>query len=291
MTRFPLIPGLSNLADQYDCYIIDLWGVMHDGVTAFPAALDCLRELKGRGARVIILSNAPRRASEVEARNSELGIEKELVDLVMSSGELTWQHLKTRRDPFYRRLGTRCFHLGPDRDHGMRDGLGLTFTQRLTEADFILLTGPREQKDEVEDYLALLTEARDLGLPMICANPDYVVVRGGKREICAGALGLKYAELGGELRYQGKPDREIYDLCFERLNVSDRGRVLAVGDSLRTDVQGAKGAGVDALFIAGGIHGEELGMTDGKAPDAQKLAAMIAAAPARPDAVMTKLFW
>jgi len=291
MPETPLLPGLERLAERYETFIIDLWGVMHDGVTAFPAALDCLRRLKARGGANVILSNAPRRASAVAARNAELGIDPELVDLVMSSGEVTWRHLKDRPDRWYRALGRRCHQLGPARDLGMREALGLDFVDDPAEADFILLTGPLGTHDRVEDYQDYLSAALARKLPMVCANPDWEVIRDGRREICAGAIAKAYVRMGGDVRYHGKPDREIYDACLAPLGAVDRRRVLALGDSLRTDVAGAVGAGIDAVFVAGGIHATELGMDGGGDPNPAGLRKLIEGAAARPLAVLSVLSW
>jgi HAD superfamily hydrolase (TIGR01459 family) len=291
MTKTTVLRGLSEVANDYDTFIVDLWGVMHDGVAAFPEAVDCLGRLKSMGGCNIILSNAPRRASEVASRNSELGISPTLVDLVMSSGEATWRHLSRRPDPWYRALGGRCFHLGPERDLGMRDGLEIRFVETLGDADFILLTGAVGFEDKVADYDALLAEALSRALPMVCANPDREVIRGGRREICAGAIALAYEERGGEVRYHGKPDSEIYDECLTALGIVDRRRVLALGDSLRTDIAGAVRAGIDALFVAGGIHADELGLTQGGTLDGRQLDALIAAAPEKPLAALPHLVW
>jgi HAD superfamily hydrolase (TIGR01459 family) len=291
MSDIPLLPGLETLAERYQTFIVDLWGVMHDGVNVFPAALDCLRRLKAGGARIVILSNAPRRASAVAARNAELGIDPELVDLVMSSGEVAWRHLKDRADPWYRALGRRCHQLGPARDLGMREDLGLDFVEDPAEADFILLTGAVGMRDRVEDYQGYLSAALDRGLPMVCANPDWEVIRDGAREICAGAIAKAYVRMGGDVRYHGKPDREIYDACLAPLGSVDRGRVLALGDSLRTDVAGAQGAGIDAVFVAGGIHATELGMDGGGDPDRAVLRRLFENASVRPLAVLSVLSW
>ena len=145
---------------------------LENGVTAFPAALDCMARLKAEGRKVLILSNAPRRSAAVIERNAELGIGPQHFDLVLSSGEATWRCLKDRSDPWYRALGRYAFQLGPARDQGMRDGLDLTFVETLEEADFILLTGALDSADSVADYDEQLAQARARDLPMACANPD-----------------------------------------------------------------------------------------------------------------------
>lgn len=287
----PLYPGLCALAEGYDGFIVDLWGVLHDGVRAFPAAVACLEELKRRDKRILILSNAPRRAAAVAARNAELGIPPRLVDAVMSSGEEAWQCLLDRPDPWYRGLGQRSYHLGPARDLGMREGLDYTFVDDLSAADFVLLTGALSPEDESKDYLPLLRRALDRALPMVCANPDLEVIRGGRREICAGTIALLYEEIGGEVRYHGKPHADIYDTCLALLDGIPRARIAAVGDSLRTDIAGAARAGIDGIFVTGGIHGDELGAdADGNAYPA-RLNALCRAAGQSPKAALPALRW
>lgn len=291
MPTVPLFPGLSALADRYDGFIVDLWGVLHDGVAAFPAAVDSLRALRARNKRIVILSNAPRRQQEVAARNAQPGIAPELSDAVWSSGEDTWRHLSARRDAWYRALGRRCYHLGPGRDHGMRDGLDYDFVDDLGVADFVLLTGALGTEDRVEDYARPLARARARGLAMICANPDLVVVRGGRREICAGTIALGYEELGGAVRYHGKPHAGIYQTCFDFLQVADRRRIAAIGDSLRTDVAGAAAVGIDSIFVAAGIHGEELGMSGEVDVDPARLIAFFDKSDRHPAAALSFLRW
>jgi HAD superfamily hydrolase (TIGR01459 family) len=283
--------GLSGLAGDYDAFIVDLWGVLHDGVSAFPEAVACLSALKARGKQVLILSNAPRRAAVVAARNLELGIPSKLCDAVVSSGEDAWQHLKCRPDPWYRALGRRCYHLGPERDFGMREGLDYDFVDDLAAADFVLNTGTLSSEHAVEVYTPLLSEARDRGLPMVCANPDLEVIRGGRREICAGATALHYEELGGEVRYHGKPHRAIYETCFRALDGVEPGRIAAIGDSLRTDIAGAQAVGIDGVFVAEGIHAEELGMAGGAPPKEAALAALFKARGLTPKATLAVLRW
>jgi len=260
MLEIPQYMGLAPLADRYDGYILDLWGVLHDGVQAFPEAIVCLERLRALDKGIAILSNAPRRSAEVEERMNELGIAPGLYDYVLSSGEVAWRHLHDRTDEWYRNLGRRCFHLGPDRDRGMREGLNLDFTEAVEEADFVLNTGAHMTEDTVDTYGHELRAAAAARLPMVCANPDLEVIRGGKREICAGLLAQHYEELGGSVRYHGKPFHEVYAACLGALGLADRRRVLGVGDSLRTDIAGASSAELDGLLVLGGIHADALGI-------------------------------
>ncbi|WP_299616336.1 TIGR01459 family HAD-type hydrolase [Pelagibius sp.] len=284
-------PGLSALADRYDAFIVDLWGVMHDGIAAFPEAVTALEALKAAGKRSVILSNAPRRATVVAERNAELGIPVDLPDHTLTSGEDTWQHLNTRPDAWYRALGRRCYHLGPDRDQGMREGLDFDFVESLEDAEFILTTGNLDRRDTVEVYRNFLGEALALKLPMICSNPDLEVIRGGVREICGGAIALDYEQRGGAVRWHGKPHPEVYRSCFALLDGVEPARIAAIGDSLRTDVAGAKAAGIDAIFVAGGIHGEELAVDKNGDIDPQRLSDFFAGTAEQPDAVVPIMRW
>ncbi len=287
----PIHHGLSEIAGRYDAFIIDLWGVLHDGVRAFPEAVACLEQLRAHDKRVLILSNAPRRAESVAARNVELGIARELCDGVMSSGEAAWRHLARRDDPWHRALGRRCHHIGPARDRGMREGLDYDFVDDPAQADFILNTGTLDFGDSAARYDALLRAALARRLPMVCANPDLEVIRGGRREICAGAVARAYEDMGGEVRYHGKPHAAIYQDCLALIELPAGARVAAIGDSLRTDIAGARAAGLDGIFITGGLQGEELGADAEGNVEAARLAAFCAAAGEAPAAALPVLRW
>jgi HAD superfamily hydrolase (TIGR01459 family) len=211
----------------------------------------------------------------------------------MSSGEEAWQYLKRRDDPFYAALGRRCLHIGSDRDLEIRDGLALEFQGEAEEAEFILNTGPADWDDTIEDYVPLLRRCLARHLPMVCANPDLVVMHGAKLALCAGALAEWYEEEGGKVRWHGKPYRSVYDACLALLGIADGSRILAVGDSLRTDIAGAAAAGIDSLFIAGGIHAEEFGLVQGMnpSPDLGRIEATLDAGGHHPVAVAAHFRW
>lgn len=285
------LTGISSIAEHYDAFICDLWGVLHDGVRSFPQAVDCLQKLRGQSKKILILSNAPRRATEVTQRMGELGIPAELYDFALSSGEETWEHLKSRRDPWYQALGPKCFHFGPDRDRGMRDGLDYHFIDDLGEADFLLNTGAHLAVDSVDIYRADLERALEQGLPMVCANPDLEVIRGGVREICAGALASHYEELGGVVRYHGKPHAGVYERCFRELEGIEKHRIAAVGDSLRTDIAGGLAAGIDGILVTSGIHGEVLQSDEQTLPPKDRLEALMEQEGHRPRFVVSSFQW
>ena len=248
----PLLPGLGVLAGQYDGFILDLWGVLHDGERPMAGAVDAVERLRQAGKRIVILSNAPRRAAGVIRRISEIGIPRALYDELLSSGEATWRWLKDGQP-----AGQRFYPIMAARDGNMREGLDLE-PAPIEAADFILNTGVESSADKIEDFEAVLRKGAMRDLLMVCANPDLVVIHAGKQEICAGALAQRYEQLGGRVQYFGKPHPPIYRDCLALLGIAERRRILAVGDSLRTDIAGANAAGLDGLLVLGGIHQEEL---------------------------------
>ena len=283
--------GLAEIAGDFDGFIVDLWGCLHDGVTAFPAAVEAVTRLKTAGGRILILSNAPRRAHEVIARCRELGIDERCYHGVLSSGEDAWQNLKQRSDPWYAALGQRCYHLGPDRDAGMREGLDLEFVEALEAADFLLNTGSHLPEDTIETYGSVIGAAVEAGLPMVCANPDLEVIRGGKREICAGAIAQRYEDLGGEVRYHGKPHPPVYESAKAILEVTEPARILCIGDALRTDVAGANACGMASLWVLDGLHGAHLGLSPDGSVSPQRLEDEMATVGHHADYAIPTLRW
>ena len=280
-----IIGGLREIATRYDGYVLDLWGVLFNGHEPTPGALDALRELRKAGKRAVVLSNAPRRAFLVEKRMNEIGIPQGLYDHVHSSGEETWQHLSKRDDDFYRSLGTACYHIGPQRDDNMVEGVGLRRVSSVEQAEFILNTGPGGE-EKLDDFEAMLQTAHRRSLKMVCANPDLVVAYGDKLFLCGGSIAQRYEEIGGTVRWHGKPLPDVYETAFKLLGVTDRRRILAVGDSIRTDIAGANAAGIDSLFVATGIHAEEL-----SAIEPHRLAAAFGAHGENPTAVIDYFKW
>jgi HAD superfamily hydrolase (TIGR01459 family) len=285
-----VVDGMRELAPQYDGFILDLWGVVHDGVRPYPGVLDGMERLIAAGRRLVLLSNAPRRADDVVRRIAAIGVPEGLYHGVMSSGEEAWRCLHDRREPFYAALGRRCLQIGSDRDLEMRIGLDLAFVETVADAEFILNTGPAEWEDTIDDYAALLAAARARDLPMVCANPDLVVMHGGKMALCAGALAEHYEKIGGRVRWHGKPYPSVYDSCLALLGIADRRRILAIGDSLRTDIAGAAAAGIASLLIAGGIHAAEFGAGAGEL-DPGRVAAALATAGLEPIGVAARFAW
>lgn len=284
------LSGLSEIAAAYDGFVLDLWGVIHDGFEAYPGVGATLAALKAAGKRTVLLSNAPRRGQVLIDGMTRMGLGRDLYDAVMSSGEAVYLELARRTDPFFARLGTRLYHMGPERDRNVYEGLPYAAVG-LDEADFVLNTGPWELDETVEDYLPAMAQARARNLPMICANPDHVVIRQGKRVVCAGALAAAYADMGGLVCQRGKPDPAIYAVALERLGVADRTRVAVVGDALHTDIKGANAAGLASVLVTGGIHADELGIRWGETPDPIRLAELVRSNGERPTAAMARFAW
>lgn len=289
----PLLAGLRDIAAAYDGFILDVWGVLHDGQRPYPGVVDALARLRAAGKRVVVLSNAPRRAAAVVRRLTEIGIAPDSYDAAMTSGEDVWDHLRLRgraeAAPFYRALGPRCFHLGPDWDHGLFDALPIEIVPAVGQADFVLTTGVHDRGATLEQYEAVLQEIAARRLPMICANPDLVVMHAGRLEYCAGSLAQRYEALGGEVVYHGKPHPGVYAKTLKLLGGVDPRRVLAVGDSLRTDMAGAAAAGIDGLLVLGGIHFEEF--SAGGRPDPARIGAACLQAGLAPCGVVSEFAW
>jgi HAD superfamily hydrolase (TIGR01459 family) len=251
------IRGLGDIADRYDSYILDLWGCLHDGVAIYPAALDALHRLKSAGKRVVILSNAPRRAHEVAARIAQMAIAPALYDRLYTSGEETWRALAQDAIGGLKRGRKRLYPIMADRDQAVLEGIDVTIVDDPAEADFILATGTETGTEELAAFDRLLAPAAAGGVPMVCANPDLVVHRGGIEEICAGSIAQRYEALGGTVIWFGKPYPAIYRRILSECGLAPD-RLLCVGDALRTDVAGGAAIGAATLFVAGGIHHAEL---------------------------------
>ena len=255
------LTGFADLAARYDGFIIDLWGVIHDGVTPYDGAVDCLRHLMASGKPRVLLSNAPRRASVAQAAMRAMGIEDTLYTAILTSGEAVHQLLRDRDDPWFAALGSRVYHLGPERDRNIIEALPFTCVSGPDAADWVLNSGPDDHRDptDMAEWESVLRACAARSLPMVCANPDLEVIRGGHRVLCAGSLAARYEVLGGSVRSIGKPDPAIYRPTLAMLGGMSPGRVLAVGDALRTDVAGATAAGIDACWVLGGLHNVLIG--------------------------------
>ncbi len=248
------LDGLAPIVSRYDGFLLDQWGVLHDGSNAYPGARECLAHLRAAGKAVAVVSNSGRRGSENAALLARMGFPHRLYDHVVSAGDDARDAILHDPDPFYRALGRRCFLLAREGDEHLIAGLGLTQARRIEDADFLFVLGIDSPRQSVAGWRGVLEAAAVRGLPMVCGNPDIARVdAAGNRYEAPGQLGRAYAAMGGSVRYHGKPQRRIYRTALRLLGLAEHA-VLAIGDSLEHDVAGAAGSGIDAAFVAGGVH-------------------------------------
>jgi len=254
------VERLRDVVGGVEVVLSDIWGVVHNGLESFPEACAALHTYRQQGGVVILITNAPRPADSVQRQLRKLGVADETYDAIVSSGDLT-RHFVADHP------GRKLYWVGPDRDGSIHRGLDPVMSE-LDNADYIICTGLFDDETEsAEDYRPMLTKALARKVPLICANPDIVVERGDRLIYCAGAIAELYRELGGDVVFYGKPHRPIYERAMA-LAAERRGRpaelrhVLAIGDSVRTDLTGALNFGIDCLFVTRGIHSEEFAGID-----------------------------
>ncbi|MBM2291955.1 TIGR01459 family HAD-type hydrolase [Sulfitobacter pseudonitzschiae] len=256
-----IITALSDVSDRYDALFVDLWGCVHNGVTAFPDAVAALQAYRKTGGTVVLVTNAPRPRASVTTQIAKMGVPDDAWDTIATSGD-------SARTAMYRgAVGQKVFFIGEERDTNFFDPIGVVDEPvdiqivPLEEAEGIVCTGPFDPMADIDDLRPQLLYAKQKGMKLLCANPDIVVDRGDVREWCAGAVAKLYTEMGGESLYTGKPHPPIYDLARLRLGEinrkTDSASILAIGDGVLTDIQGAQGEDIDSLFISGGLAAEE----------------------------------
>jgi HAD superfamily hydrolase (TIGR01459 family) len=283
----PFTAHFASLAPAYDVVLCDVWGVVHNSVVAFTDACTALTQFRRQGGTVVLITNAPRPSAGVSTILDGLGVPRAAYDAIVSSGDVT-------RAIIAARAGQRAFHVGPARDVPMFTGLDTPLAP-IESADYVVCSGLYDDTTETpQDYNDLIAAMLARGLAMVCANPDMVVERGDKLVYCAGAIADLYAAAGGSVLYAGKPYRPIYEQAVAvaralRGRETAQARLLAIGDSVRTDLKGAAAFGIDCLFVTAGIHAEELGGRE--QPDAAALSDIFAAAGLAPKAVTQRLVW
>jgi HAD superfamily hydrolase (TIGR01459 family) len=278
----PIIASIAELAATSDAWIVDIWGVMHNGAGAYPAAAAAARAFRAAGGTVVLLSNAPRPFSAVVPHMASLGVPADAYDAGITSGDVT-------RDMLVPWQGRRLLHVGPDRDHALFDGLDISLAA-ADEAEVLLCTGLyHDERETPADYSGLLDALAARTVPMICANPDVLVERGHKLIWCAGALAAEFAARGGAVSYAGKPHLPVYtrvlaEIARLRGRPVETARVLCIGDGIETDIAGAHAAGLRSVFVASPIF-----VPDGLSEAA--LGRLFADRPFAPVAAMPALTW
>jgi len=239
--------GLSSIVDDYQLFYVDLWGVVHNGVSLHTEAIKTLKEIKKKNKDYILLTNAPRPNSAVKSFLEKLGMEKEISDHVFTSGEAALNYLKIN---FSNKL---FFHVGPPRDFDLFVDFKKMKTEKIENSEYILCTGLFDSHDKDLNYYKNLFE-KNIQKRMICTNPDLIVDRGNQRELCAGSVAMVFEKMGGEVIYFGKPYPEVYNQSFDNKNK----KILSIGDNLNTDIKGANLLNFDSLLISNGIHKNEI---------------------------------
>lgn len=282
-SSIPIIDGISGLVPRYDAWLCDIWGVVHNGIAAFPAACDALVRYRQEGGKVVLLTNAPRPSRIILGQLERLNVPVEAFDMVITSGDVTRGLIE--------RAGGPVYHIGPERDLPVFEGLGVKLVKE-EEARLVVCTGLFDDQTETPaNYAPLLERLQQRNLPMICANPDRKVERGTELIYCAGAIADAYEAVGGVVEWAGKPYLPVYELARTKLaglagSPIDKANVLAIGDGLKTDMAGAAAAGLDAVFIPSGVH------VSGKGPlEPGVLSELFAPLPFRPVAAMSALRW
>ena len=255
------IEDLNKLVEDTKVIICDLWGVIHNGKELFSDSLNFLQNMKDQEIKVIFVSNAPRPNSVVQSGLvNKLNLSENLFHSIISSGDITIQMINKFNH------GHKYFHIGPSKDYDLLENIRIQKVNVLNEADFVLCTGFDDDELETpDDYRNTLLQMIQLKLPMVCANPDLIVFRGDKKIFCAGSIAELYSDLGGKVKYYGKPFQEIYTYVYEKALsenlATDKSQLLAIGDSIRTDIKGAHEFGISSIFVETGIHKNEIANT------------------------------
>ncbi len=255
------LSSLKEISNSYDYYFLDVWGVLHDGASAYPGAIETIAALRKEGKKICFLSNAPRRSSTVAAVLERLGFTPDLYDFILTSGEATFLDMKKNQDSGFKDFGKNYFYIGPKKDIDLLDGLDYIKVDEASKANVTITTGFDGESSTLAEKLPQAIEAKKYNLPMICVNPDMIVVRqNGDEMICAGALAREYEKIGGKVFYYGKPFLAVYKMACEIFKNPPKHKIIAIGDGLETDIKGANDFGIDNVLVTGGILANSLGI-------------------------------
>jgi HAD superfamily hydrolase (TIGR01459 family) len=242
------IVGVSAIADRYDLFILDQFGVLHDGVAPYPGALQCLVELRRLGKQIVILSNSGKRSDKNEKRLEKLGFTSCPWDLFMSSGEVAWRQLAASG------ASQSCYLISRDGDRSAIDGLSVSIAANPEDADIILLTASEGDRFEISHYEGLLSRAAERRIPCLCTNPDRIMLTPSGQKFGAGRIAELYASMGGSVIFVGKPYPAIYEAALLAMGNPNKSRVVCIGDSVEHDVAGASNSSLASALVRTGIH-------------------------------------
>ncbi len=259
MKSVQFINSIKEIATQYDYFIFDVWGVIHDGSKTYDGAIEAISYLRSLEKKICFLSNAPRRAKKVEEALNKFGVTKNLYDFVMSSGEATFLSLKQNQELGFQSFGKGYFYIGPKKDIDLLEGLNYERSKTAENANFVITTGFDLDESTIDEKMPQILEAKKFNLPMICVNPDMIVVKQSGQEMnCAGLIAKEYKKIGGTVIYYGKPYESVYEATCASFKTSNKSKIIAIGDGLETDIAGASKFGIDCLLITGGILSKTL---------------------------------
>lgn len=264
--------NFNEIINLYDCFIFDVWGVIHDGTHAYPDVVETILRLRKMGKKVCFLSNAPRRSQKVADVLEKYGITKDFYDFILTSGEATFFDLHKNQENNFTSFGKNYYYIGPQKDLDLLDGLNYKRVENAKDANFVLVTGFDGEYSVLEEKLSQIQEAKKHDLPFICVNPDLIVVKKDGREmLCAGVLAHEYEKMGGVVTYYGKPYQKVYEITYDLLGRPNKNKIVAIGDGLETDIEGANAFNIDSVLITSGILCNKLGVKYGQKADKSKL--------------------
>ena len=290
VSEIPYIPGLRSLSAAYDAFIVDLWGVVYEEQRLCFGVFNALSQLSDEGKKVVFLSNSPLRSADMIKILERMGVKRYLYHGVLTAGEVIYHELRRRIDPFFANLGRTCFHVGPETFWQPYADLGYVPVPNIDEADFIFVTGTMGPQDSLEKYEPFFRVCLSRRLPMICACPDSFVLENGIPCMAAGALAAQYQKVGGTVFWRGKPDPSVFLYCVEGLE-AEKSKIAVIGDCVQTDIYGANLSNLDALFVAGGVHARELGISRGQQPEADRVRSLLNQHGCTAKAVLPAFVW
>jgi HAD superfamily hydrolase (TIGR01459 family) len=269
--------NILEIANKYQYFILDVWGVIHDGDSAYDGVVDCVKKLKEMGKKIAFLSNAPRRSSVVAKVLADYGITEDYYEFILTSGEAAHFYLQQNQQDGFKEFKKKYFYIGPQKDRGLVNDLEYEEVLEAKDADFNITTGFNGPWSTLDERQHQLDESIKYNLPMICVNPDLMVIKKtGQEFLCAGVLAQEYQKMQGKVHFFGKPHNEVYKILLQKLNISDLSQAIAIGDGMETDILGANKVGIDCALIAGGILSNRVGVKYGKLPEEEKIAEVFA---------------
>ncbi len=264
--------NIRELSDLYEYFVFDVWGVIHDGSAAYPGVVEAIKFLRAQNKKICFLSNAPRRSNKVATVLEKFGITSDLYDFILTSGEATYLDFEKNQKNNFTNFGRNYFYIGPEKDIDLLNGLDYKMVTDASAANIAITTGFDGDSSILEEKMPQLREAKKFNLPLVCVNPDLIVVKqNGSELICAGALAFEYEKMSGEVIYYGKPFASVYKMVCELFGGADTSKMLAVGDGMETDIKGATDFMIDCALVTGGILSNKLGVKYGQLADKNKL--------------------